>query len=225
MKSPTNNPNPQSLVSTQTPAGAVVLDGGRVFWTTIGGNMVASAGTWVADQDGNNVKMLSIPMQPGHASGHHTLAVSSNTLYWTDVIGGQVLKIDANVIMPMSATQVATNQASPFNVAVAGGALFWSAPGNGSANTGAIQKATLPSGAAMPYAQSLTRPFDVASDGNNLYFSLNNMNGAIVRGGLGGGGLRTIATPSFPGCIAVDGSSVYYLATLNGMTMAFKTPK
>jgi hypothetical protein len=87
-------------------------------------------------------------------------------------------------------------------------------------------RAALPSGMPATYAMSLTRPFDVASDGTNVYFSLSNANGAIVRGAIGGGNFRAIATPSAPGCIAVDQTSVYWLAGApNNTGMVYKGPK
>jgi hypothetical protein len=202
MKSDVNGMGATAIVSNQMGPTWLVIDATNVYWSN-----ATDGSVWKAGQDGSNPTKLAAIGQ-GHAG---RLAVDQTSVYFTDSTGGNVYSVPiAGAPQP---TAIASQQASPRDVAVAGGFLYFSNGGSNMMTNGNISKLQL-GGSNMPMAivPNLVNPTGIASDGTNVWWAASQMAGAIDRSSAMGGAVTQLATnQTYPNCIALDAKSIYWI--------------
>jgi hypothetical protein len=177
MASPIGSAAPVALYSGQPFPEALVTDGTNVYWTNWG--TFDSHGAYNNDGtlmqglvDGGGSKVLASGLSaPG------ALAVDAQNVYWTNVGrlgGGNLPAPNTGSVMQVpigggTITTLASTQAVPLGIAVAGGTVYWceyvlSAPG-------LILSAPVGGGTVTPLVSGLSDPFGLTISGDTLYWS------------------------------------------------------
>jgi hypothetical protein len=154
------------------------------------------------------------------------VAADATDVYFTDRVGGTVAKCAAAGCNGQP-TVLASGQAVPYGIAVAGGNVFWVNQGLGK-GAGSVAKCSV-NGCALPtvLASGLNAPFAIVVDATNVYWT-NVGDGTVMKCGVNGCAQPTVvSTGGVPLGIAVDDVNVYWanvrIPGYAGMTAAILT--
>jgi hypothetical protein len=202
----------ETLAPTVVNADALVVTATKVYFGGQGdgvGSDLPPGPIWSVGLDLSASSAHVLANEPGVPTA---IAVDDSSVYWTTYYGGTVLKV------PLSGglvTTLASAQAFPYGLVVVGSNLYWSNLGTQTVSggpvpsTGSIVEVPVGGGAATTLAASVDEPADLATDGENVYWTTPN---SVVKLEVASGNSTTLASgqtnPSTP---AVDDSSVYWL--------------
>ena len=190
----------------------VAVDANNVYWTDSGDGSV-----WKSD------KNTPAPMKiaNGGGQGHSQyLRIDATFAYFTDSAGGSVLRVplDGSNLTPA----IVTKAPAARYIAIDSTTAFF---GSTSGNNGAVLSSPLNAnnGAAAQILPNLGNVTGVATDGtNNVWYAIPSTGtpntGSINRATKAGAGPTQLAKgQNFPGCIAVDAKSVYWINLGGGL--------
>lgn len=183
----------------------VAVDAKNVYWTNAGDGSV-----WKSD------KVTPAPVKIGNGGGQghaQYLRIDATFAYYTDMSGGAVLRVPLDGSQPVP--QTVTKVAAPRYIAIDSTTAYF---GSASANGGAVLSIPLnaSSGAATPIVPNLGNVTGVATDGAHVWYAIpttgGQKTGSINRATTAGTSPTTLAkAQNFPGCVAVDAKSVYWI--------------
>ena len=189
----------------------VAVDGTNVYWTNSGDGTVWKSSKTVPSP----VKIAN-----GGGAGHaQYLRIDATSAYYTDGAGGAVLRVPLDGSQPVP--QIVTKAPGPRYIAIdSTTAYFGSTSGSGAAVLSIPLNAS--NGAAAQILPNLGSITGVATDGINVWYAIPQTNGpntgSINRATKAGAGPTPLAkTQNFPGCIAVDAKSVYWINLGGGL--------
>ncbi len=201
------------------PGGVVVTDSATFSETVL----------WVAQRIAGGAVVMKAPLYGGSPV---TLATVSNVLsepediatdaagsaYWTDSGTDTVNKvgIHGGAVVPL-----ASKQAFPFGIAVAGTNVYWADMDGGTIMT--TLKSPVSGAAPSTLASGQDQPTRIAVDASHLYWA-NSGAHTIMRMSLGGGKPVTLISGQAAKDIALDSTSVYWTDPDAGTVMKL-TPK
>lgn len=180
-----------------------------------------TAAYWVTDDGGNTglirTKALGPPsVAPGttllagltHPDG---LALDATSIYWTNryPAAGTVMKLPKGGGVPVT---LADQLANPHSIAVAGGFVYWTNQGDGTSNTGSVQRISVDGGAATitTFADHQPLPSTVAVDASHVYWT-DPVAATVMRAPLAGGpAVPVVVGESGPFGLAISSSCLYF---------------
>jgi hypothetical protein len=149
---------------------------------------------------------------PTYPNAMH-VAVDANNIYWTtNARNGFVLSVPIASAGSVAPTVIASGQAYPYGITVAGGHVIWTNQGTSTTPPdGAIMSAPVGGGSVTTLASGEPNPWNIASDGTNVYWTDNDISGFVKQLPIGGGTPITLASnEGGPYGIAVDANNVYW---------------
>ncbi len=131
--------------------------------------------------------------------GPFGVAVDSTSVYWTNSIGGTVMK------MPLGGGSLTTlANGFPYGIAVDATSVYWADYG------GAIIKVPIGGGTPLTLVSDQVGPFGIAIDSTSAYWT-NILTGTVMKVPLGGGSATVLASGQLsPHSLAVDATDVYW---------------
>ncbi len=168
------------------------------------GVFFASPGTWVIGQD---------TAEQGNGSPFG-LVCDTHTIFWTDRSAGTVTTASTKAGGIGTSSTLATGQADPSLIALAGDSLYWTNAGNGT-----VMQMPKAGGATVTLAQGQTSPYGIAVSSSAVYWT--DQSGTVMKVLPSGGTPVTLVSgQSSPYAIALDSASVYFTTYVaNGSVM------
>jgi len=190
----------------------VAVDATNVYWSNSGDGTV-----WKS----NKAVPAPVKIANGGGQGHaQYLRIDATFAYFTDMVGGSVLRVplDGSNLTPA----VVTKAPSPRYIAIDGTTAFFGSTMNGN---GAVLSSPLAAnnGAAAQILPNLGNVTGIATDAtNNVWYAIPSTGGpntgSINRATKAGAGPTPLAKgQNFPGCVAVDAKSVYWINLGGGL--------
>jgi sugar lactone lactonase YvrE len=157
-------------------ATGIATDGTTVFWTTNGSGNLRSAPVGALSTATTLLANLSHP---------DAIALDAANIYFTtnntanQQPPGTIMKL-AKTATGGPATTLVTKQNGPHSLAVAGGYVYWINQGDGTPNTGSVNRIAVTGGAITTYAGQLPGPTTIAVDASYIYWT-DSVAGAVMR--------------------------------------------
>jgi hypothetical protein len=192
----------QSIAFGQSSPTGIGTDGTSVYWTNGG---TGSDGTLLKEplDGGTAVTLVANLLGPGQ------LAIDTTNAYFTLDTGGLVYTSLAGADSIHDLAYDGTG-AIPAQVAVLDPQVFWT-----DLTTNAVYQSSTDGGGAQSIAGG-NQPEGIATDGVNVYFA-NRGGNSVDKVHVGGGGSSTVASnQGYAWGVAVDATSVYWTAELDG---------
>ena len=198
-------------------ATSIATDGVNVFWTNGGGS-------------GTNPQSIrraanGAPVSPGTSLitgqvGADGLALDATSVYWTtnDPTNGGVHKIAKT---GGAAVDLVAKQARPHSLAVAGGFVYWSNVGDGTAKSGSINRIPVTGGTTTVLASQLSSPLTIAVNADSVFWT-DSLDGTVSRLPLAGGIAPQVivAHEATPNGLALSPTCLYFTDLANGQAGA-----
>jgi hypothetical protein len=144
------------------------------------------------------------------------IVVLENFVYWAKHTDGelwtaQVMGSSAPIQLTKRVDQSQNLNLSPWNIAANAGVLYWTAQDAAVPQNGAVMEMGTNEMQPTPFAAAQDKPWGIAVDGSNVYWT--NVNGGtVMRKSVQGGPILTIAVKQeHPQGIAVDAQNVYWV--------------
>ncbi len=208
-KVPIAGGNAIQLAAAQNAPMDIAIDATNVYWTN------AFDGTiWTVDKAANTA-----PKKIGGGGGnfHATkLRVDASNVYYTDSAGNVVNRLLKN---GQGNAQPVMNVPSPGAVAIDGTNVYTMSNKNGVTTIfNSLLTANNANGTQL--VTNLSFSLGLETDGTNLWWSQTTKTGTINRSTIAGSNQATLASnQNFPGCLAVDATSVYWINLGGGMVV------
>jgi hypothetical protein len=163
-------------------ATGIASNASAAYWTNGGSGAIRTRSLGAPAASGGTT-LISGQLHPDG------IALDATALYWAnhDASNGEIVK------MPIAggpSTPVASGRANPHSVVVASGYVYWTEQGDGTPNTGSVQRAPVDSdgdaGAITTFADHQPMPSAIAVDASNVYWT-DSVAGRIMRAPLSGG--------------------------------------
>jgi hypothetical protein len=197
-------------VSAQAQGIGIAVDGTNVYWTD--------------DVGTNSSTLRAVPVGGGTtatvaSNAPEGVAVDANNVYWAagpaTPNSGAIMKMPKSGGTPVA---LASGLASPLGIAVNSTSVFWTDFTNG-----LIMSVPIAGGAPVTVASNQSRPFAIAADNTSVYWNNDDTspqftgNGSVMKAPVGGGAPVTLASAQriSRGAIAIDGQSVYWVASVD----------
>ncbi len=212
-------------------------DAGFAVWKVAGGQGGSTPISSELDEniqhmatDGMNVYWTSpalVQMVPTDGGDAVTIAVGSNPMgiaayggyyYWTDFGDGGNGSVDRVYLGFSTVAAIATGQAGPLGIATDSTNLYWVDEGSGHVMRLPLHSSALDGSTLATLAVDDGGPYAVAVDDSSVYWTDDVNDASILRVGLDGGPVTTIAEHQNRPILAATGTTVYW-ATSDGRIM------
>jgi hypothetical protein len=181
--------------------------------------------TYWADGGFNTIRRapLGLPVQAATtiASNQPTpdgLALDADHIYWTTrTTTGQILALAKTAAPGTAPTVLAADQLNPHAIAVVDGFVYWTNQGDGTANTGSVQRVAVTGGTVTTLADHQPGPTYLAVAAGFVYWT-DSIANAVLRAPIDASAAATpVATgePGASGIVATD-QCVYFTDVVDG---------
>lgn len=185
-------------------AAGIATDATTVYWATYNTGFLRTSP--LGDRGTGSTLVMGETRPDG-------VALDATSLYWTTntPTGGTVRKVAKTGGTPAT---LADTQANPHRIAVAGGFVYWTDQGDGTANTGSVHRVPVDGGAITTYADHQPSPYAIAVDDRYVYWTdqgTGQSDGAVMRAPLAGGApMAVVVHEANPTGLAISSSCLYF---------------
>jgi hypothetical protein len=198
-----------TLASDQGSPAAIAVGGGRVYWTTVGSDAVASGRIMAIPVGGVPDGGAPVVVASGQGSPDG-IAVSRGGAYWTTERGGTVeaVAVTDGGFVDAAPRALARGQSAPVGVAASSTGLYWANAGMSDAG-GSVMALALDVDAGSPIALATAQslPTSVALATGVLLWGTAD---AVMSYSLRDGGAASVVAMASPTAVATDSVYVYW---------------
>jgi hypothetical protein len=191
-------------------AAGIATDSQAAYWATYDGGTTGLIRTAPLGARGTGTTLVANQVRPDG------VAIDATSIYWTtNNPTGTVMKVAKT---GGTAVTLADKQANPHSIVVAGGFVYWTNQGDGTPNTGSVQRISIDGDplTVTTFADHQPLPFTVAVDASYVYWT-DSVAAAVMRAPLAGGSpVPVVVHEAAPTGLVVSPACLYFADHADG---------